>query len=1009
MVTMKHTFGKLILKSITTSKSRFFSIFAIVAIGVGFFGGVKAAAPDMRENASNYYESHKLMHFRMLSSYGFSKDEIETLKKMDDVEIYPSYFGDYILENKEGGTVCRTYALGGNGKDVNKIELKDGKMPTSDKECLLSAKSKIPVGEKITLKSGKKDEKTGLKTNTYTVVGHFTSPMYVTDTQLGSADIGDGKIGVIALLPKENYESDYYSEIYVRCKALSKVESGTDEYDDCADRLLKMLEKQGDKARKVRLDALKAKAEKEVSKNEKKLQKSEKELQKGKNALNDAKENLKTLKAQIKMLEQYKKSLAARQSTTIGGLSAQSLQSGAKLTGSDSSVSTDSGSAPTIPDSNTAAIASSRAATIAGSSTATVADDLGAAAIVQKTAAAAQIENGSTAVGLDEKTLAAIGQLDALKAQYATASEEITAKEKELEKAEKKLENGQKKLADAKKKIEKLEAPTYYITDRADLPSYTEYSENADRIGNIAKLFPVFFLLVAALVSLTTMTRMVEEERTQIGTLKALGYKNSSIFAKYLIYALSAATLGAVFGLVVGFKVFPFVIMYAYTILYNIPLGAMPFRPETAVPCILAAVGCVAVTVFSAVYSEVCHLPAQLMRPKAPPVGKRVLLERIPFLWNRLDFSRKVSTRNIFRYKKRMLMTVVGIAGCTALTLAGFGIRDAITEIVDIQYERLWTYDLIAVPQKADNDTYSEINDLLQKNGNSDILKVYNKTFTAKGDKKTADVNLFVPQKDKKLEPFVKLKSRTTDEKYTLSDDTVIITEKLSTLLHKKVGDKITLTAGNNRVTLKIGAVAENYVYHYVYMSEALYEKTFQKAPEFNVYYCKFSGDTDAVAKALLSTNKLRAVTRIDTMMDTFNNIMNLFNLVILVLIVSAGILAFVVLYNLTNININERIREIATLKVLGFYDGEVSMYIFRENIVLTVVGIVFGLIFGRFLTSFVVKTAELDIVMFGREVKPLSYGIAAALTVVFSLIVSLFMHRRLKKISMVESLKSIE
>lgn len=987
MVTMKHTFGKLILKSITTSKSRFFSIFAIVAIGVGFFGGVKAAAPDMRENASNYYESHKLMHFRMLSSYGFSKDEIETLKKMDGVEIFPSYFGDYILENKEGGTVCRTYALGENGKDVNKIELKDGTMPQSAAECLLSAKSKIPVGEKITLKSGKKDEKTGLKTNTYTVVGLFTSPMYVTDTQLGAADIGDGKIGVIALLPKENYESDYYTEVYVRCKALSKVESGTAEYDDCADRLLKTLEKQGDKARKVRLDALKAEAQKKVSENEEKLQENEKELQKGKSALNDAKENLKTLKAQIETLEQYKKSMAALQGTAIGGSSAQATQSGAKLTGD-------------------------------GNSTATVANDHRAAAIAQKaaaaastggkSAAAAQIENGSTA-GLDEKMLAAIGQLDALKTQYTAASKEITEKEKELEKAEKKLKNGQKELADAKKKIEKLKAPTYYITDRADLPSYTEYSENADRIGNIAKLFPVFFLLVAALVSLTTMTRMVEEERTQIGTLKALGYKNSSIFAKYLIYALSAATLGAVFGLLVGFKVFPFVIMYAYTILYNIPLGAMPFRPETAVPCILAAVGCVAVTVFSAVYSEVRHLPAQLMRPKAPPVGKRVLLERIPFLWDRLEFSRKVSTRNIFRYKKRMLMTVVGIAGCTALTLAGFGIRDAITEIVDIQYERLWTYDLIAVPQKADDDTYREINDLLQKNGNSDILKVYNKTFTAKGDKKTADVNLFVPQKDKKLEPFVKLKSRTADEKYTLADDTVIITEKLSTLLHKKVGDEITLTAGNDRVTLKIGAIAENYVYHYVYMSEGLYKKTFQKAPEFNAYYCKFDGDTDAVAKALLSTDKLRAVTRIDTMMDTFNNIMNLFNLVILVLIVSAGILAFVVLYNLTNININERIREIATLKVLGFYDGEVSMYIFRENIVLTAVGIVFGLIFGRFLTSFVVKTAELDIVMFGREVKLLSYAIAAALTVVFSLIVSLFMHRRLKKISMVESLKSIE
>lgn len=577
---------------------------------------------------------------------------------------------------------------------------------------------------------------------------------------------------------------------------------------------------------------------------------------------------------------------------------------------------------------------------------------------------------------------------------------------------EKKLADAKKTLNNAKAQMRELSEPVWYVFDRNDNPAYTEYSENADRINNISKIFPVFFLLVAGLVCLTTMTRMVEEQRTQIGTLKALGYSSGSIIFKYMLYALFATVVGAVIGLLIGQQLFPRVIIQTYGMMYKIPTIVTPYMLDTALGSIVVCIVAIAITVYFSCKNVLREQPAQLMRPKVPKTGKRILLEHIGFIWRKLNFSAKVSSRNIFRYKRRMLMTVVGVAGCTALVLTGFGLYDSISDIANMQFNKIDLYDGIVTynSSKMDEKQMSEVDSIIAGyNGTS--ITVYEKKTDAESSTRKNDSYLVVTDNADKLGEFISLQSRTGNESYKLDDNGVIIDEKLSTLLNVKVGDKIEVyITDTQKSSVAISAITENYAQHYIYMTKNLYKTLHNSTPENNVIY--FKGGTDdenGFCQKMLNNSAIMSCNFKMTSAETFSNMTKTLSMVVLVLICSAGALAFIVLYNLTNININERIREIATLKVLGFYDREVSGYIFRENVILTLMGTALGLVLGRFLTDFVVKTAEIDLVMFGREVYPLSYIISALLTIVFAIMVSLFMHRHLIKISMVESLKSVE
>lgn len=583
--------------------------------------------------------------------------------------------------------------------------------------------------------------------------------------------------------------------------------------------------------------------------------------------------------------------------------------------------------------------------------------------------------------------------------------------------AEDEIAENQQKLDDAKKELEDLEKPEWMVTDREDLPEYTDYGDNADRLRNIGQVFPVIFFLVAALISLTTMTRMVEEQRTQIGTLKALGYKKSAIAAKYICYAFFATLLGSVLGMLIGEKIIPYIIITAYGIMYHNVANtiSIDYQPGFALIASAASVVCTVGATLFASGKELQETPASLMRPPAPKEGKRVLLERLTFIWKHLSFSWKSTIRNLFRYKKRLIMTVFGIAGSMGLMLVGFGIQDSISDIAAIQYRELQHYDgMVIEDSDATEEEHAELFEYMKENEQiAHCNRVQMTKISAPKGSSNISIYLFVPESLSEFAKDVTLKNRITGETYELTDEGAAISEKTASLLGLKVGDMIPLKKGDKEYKVRVAVITENYMSHYLYMTPRVYEQTFGEKPEYeNIVFtmqedCK--DDLEMAGSRILANPGALSISYTSSLASQVDRMLSTLDAVILVLIVSAGMLAFVVLYNLNNINITERQRELATLKVLGFYDGEVSQYVLRENVILTVLGIMFGAVFGILIHRYVITTVEVDAVMFGRNIKPLSFLYSGILTSIFSIVVNGVMHFKLKTIDMVESLKSVE
>ena len=583
--------------------------------------------------------------------------------------------------------------------------------------------------------------------------------------------------------------------------------------------------------------------------------------------------------------------------------------------------------------------------------------------------------------------------------------------------AEDEIAENQQKLDDAKKELEDLEMPEWMVTDREELPEYTDYGDNADRLRNIGQVFPVIFFLVAALISLTTMTRMVEEQRTQIGTLKALGYKKSAIAAKYICYAFFATLLGSVLGMLIGEKIIPYIIITAYGIMYHNVANtiSIDYQPGFALIASAASVVCTVGATLFASGKELQETPASLMRPPAPKEGKRVLLERLTFIWKHLSFSWKSTIRNLFRYKKRLIMTVFGIAGSMGLMLVGFGIQDSISDIAAIQYRELQHYDgMVIEDSDATEEEHAELFEYMKENEQiAHCNRVQMTKISAPKGSSNISIYLFVPESLSEFAKDVTLKNRITGETYELTDEGAAISEKTASLLGLKVGDMIPLKKGDKEYKVRVAVITENYMSHYLYMTPRVYEQTFGEMPEYeNIVFtmqedCK--DDLEMAGTRILANPGALSISYTSSLASQVDRMLSTLDAVILVLIVSAGMLAFVVLYNLNNINITERQRELATLKVLGFYDGEVSQYVLRENVILTVLGIMFGAVFGILIHRYVITTVEVDAVMFGRNIKPLSFLYSGILTSIFSIVVNGVMHFKLKTIDMVESLKSVE
>ncbi len=556
---------------------------------------------------------------------------------------------------------------------------------------------------------------------------------------------------------------------------------------------------------------------------------------------------------------------------------------------------------------------------------------------------------------------------------------------------------------------------TWYIQDRSGNPGYSDYSENTDRIAAVGDVFPLIFFIVAALVCLTTMTRMVEEQRIEMGTMKALGYGGWQIAMKYAVYAMSACISGGVVGAIIGFKLFPYVIMKGYSIMYYLGKLETPYRADIAFMAIAAMAVCTAAATFSACYASLKEVPATLMRPKAPKAGRRVLLEKIPFIWKKLSFTSKVTVRNLFRYKKRFFMSVIGIAGSGALLVTAFGLNDSIFGIIEKQFGDIWQMDVQAYVYEA--MPLADMQELLGKNPANDdfdsVMFCLDSQMECKnGGRSQSGVHLLGVESAGSMAGRINLHNGGAP--VTLDDSGVVVTAKLAETLSIKVGDEINMRTGGEDHLMRVIGVADNYVYHYVYITAAYYETVFGKAMQYNGFMGNLKDGLtdetmDAMSTQLLSDSRMYTVRTIESIYASVWDSLSILNYVVLVLILGSGMLTFVVMLNLTNINIGERMRELATLRVLGFYDKEMYAYIFRENNALSVIGAFVGLVFGKIMHLFVIRTCEVDMVMFVRSAKPLSYVYAFALTIVFSLIVNLLMRPKVRAIDMVESLKSAE
>lgn len=605
-----------------------------------------------------------------------------------------------------------------------------------------------------------------------------------------------------------------------------------------------------------------------------------------------------------------------------------------------------------------------------------------------------------------------------MKEALKTSEKSLAEQEEKLNSEEKTLQSKQTDLEKKEDEVDSLQDIKYVYQDRNVNPAYTEYKDNADRISSIATVFPVFFFMIAALICLTTMTRMVDEKRGEIGTLKALGYSNFEIAQKFIVYAVLASVIGSLLGLVIGFNVFPSVIYNAYGSLYNLPPVIITYYPSYSIQSLVVALLCTVLSSMIVLRVDLLSTPSVLMRPKAPKPGKRILLEKIPFIWSRFNFNQKVTARNLFRYKQRMLMTVLGIAGCMAMIITGFGLKDSIGDIVDIQFSKIWHYDATVVynPDATEEETnkYEKERDALIVYESHLVLSQKTVEVLNDGYKKQ-EVVVDTPKETKNLHDFITFKDRASGKLYSLDDSGVIINEKLGKLYGLKEGDSLKIKgSGEDEKEVKISHIVENYAMHFIYMTPKFYEQTFGEKPNYNVDLLTFKDnlnqqEEEKLAEQLMNTKKAINVSFTSQIGKAMDDTMGSLNIVVWVLIVSAAMLAFIVLYNLTNINISERIRELSTIKVLGFYNKEVTMYVYRENNILTVLGILLGCVLGKLLHGFVLQTAEVDMMMFPPDIHGISYLYSALLTILFSLIVMFFMHRRLIKVDMIEALKSTE
>ena len=1079
---MPATYLKDIFREIKISLGRFLSILCIVAIGVAFFAGIKASAPDMKNSADTYFDKYNVQDIQVYSTIGLTKKDVAAIKKIKGVKsVQPSFSMDTLSQIDSTQMVIKVISYGIDQK-MNKIRVVEGRMPERENECLVEASSTtnklygtFHIGDTIKLQSGTDEALSkSLKHTKYKIVGTCYNPNYLS-YEKGSSNIGSGTVNSFIYIQNTNVLKDYYTEVDVCVKGAKDLDCYSDEYFDVVDPVLKKIKKISNKQIDARIQSYQSELDEkkqeatdkfkdaenqfndaqnkidsglsEIQSNELKLQNSKDQINQGWNeyyANLQLLDNIPTLQNAIAQIEESEKKLPELLSQK------EQVENGLQQINAEGDLNTKRTliqnaidfidialkkleNYPDSSDAETIRIKLNEKKELLQGQLSLI--DQAIAKKAELEAILPQIQSGIEQIQAGVAKKAELqSQLNQLlnaknelnnayvslingQAQYEDGVSKIEDAKNELNKSIEQLTlskaefNIQKhdtlrELSDAQLEIDKMEGK-WIVLDRNSHYSYRDYGACADRMDGIAKVFPVFFFLVAALVCMTTMTRMVDEQRNEMGTLKALGYSKLQIASKYIIYALIASILGSILGCSLGMYLFPTVIFNAWNTLYNVDQIKFLFQPGLILLASGSVTGITLLATLYSIYSELIEMPSQLMRPKAAKAGKKILLERITFIWKRLSFLQKVTARNIFRYKKRFFMTIIGIAGCSALLVAGFGINDSISDIVNQQYNVIYHYD--ATVSAKTSEITSQIKSL---KGVKDVYEEDHLAVTTKIENKDISTTVHIISNDKKFKDFCTLFNGNNE--FDLDDSSVLISQKMATKLNKKAGDTIKIKDANNKVIkAKIKGVFTNYVGHHIYASESLYKSWNTNAKTTHIYLIKSKKTTKKFERNLgnkiMNIDGVQSVTFYSSLQKNFKDMIKSISYIVVVLVISAACLAFVVLYNLSNVNISERKREIATIKVLGFTRKEVDAYINRETILLTILGSLIGLGIGIGLHHLIMNLAEMDDIMFGRTINSISYVISFVMTIGFNAIINLCMHKKLNNIQMVESLKAVE
>lgn len=1012
------------LRKIKKSYGRFLSVVFIVALGMGFFAGLRETAPTMYDTIETYYDQNNLMDVKIISSLGLTENDVLSLKELNFVKkVIPSYSVDTLINGKP----IRVHAL---EEKINQVTLKKGRNPKNNQECL-GDQDFFKLNETVTFVG--KNAKEHLKINSCKVVGLINSVLYV-GVEKGISSVGNGELEGFIFLNRNLFNYDVYTEVYLTAKNTLENLSNSEEYKTnyklLYDELIKLkpireairyeeiLKKATEEINKVQNEVNKKIniAEKELTNSKKTLDKSKLEIDNGKNELKKNKELLENeLTENTRKITEGKKKI----NDNIIILNNTIKNLGFTWESLSNKISELKANIKNIKETMTNLDPESIEYQSLTGSLKVLEDNLVNLETIQNNKITLENELNNLNVQEEKlqtevnKGLFEITERQEVLAMYEQRYNEGLIKYNEgLEKISKEKIKAQEKIDKAKEELKTIEEPIWYLLSREDSNGYTGFYNDSENISAISALFPAFFILIVALITLNTITRMIEEERTEIGIYKALGYKNSSVTFGYLFYIMLATIIGATIGLFGGYNIIPRVIYGIFKVNYIVPnltihIKLVPFFIMIGLTIILL----VTVTLWGC-YKELKVVTAELLRPKTPKVGKNIFLERIKIIWKKLSFTWKVTVRNIFRYKKRIIMTVAGVAGSTALLLAGFGLKDSIEKIDTLQFKETIKYDATIFLNKDINNLNLDLNTLLEENN---VIKPYlikQEAFTTKTLKdKILNISLIVPEIKENINEYISLKSIQDYQELEIPEHGVLITKRMAELLNIKIDDNVEIRNNNNKLFIvQVKGIVDNYILNYIYMSKSYYEVIFEQEIKYNSIL-SFLDDVD---HEQLSTNLIKdeIITAINYKSDnakTFSGIIKGLNKIVILVIGAATILAFIILYNLTSINVNERIREIATLKVLGFGDQEVSTFVYRETIVLTTIGIIVGLMFGVILHKFIVITAEPDNLSFLKYIQFLSYVYSVIVTYVFVFIVRIFTHIKLTKIDMIESLKSAE